>query len=184
MLFRSLEEVCEDWVGVEGDMAKDIVEDVGLGEVVDLVHRADDDGRWELAAGEATEECFGREVAGDWAGLPSGEFFEVFVDAFDFAAWFVGVVYFTKEQRHSVWAQADGAEAVEVDIGGLLFEDIPSHFPEGLPDLVVLLGVAVVEIGRASCRERVSRAGWVSAVAGQPQRKRNSARTVTDSLHM
>ena len=49
-------------VGVHGDVAGDVVEDVGLGQVVHAVDGADGDGGGKLAPAQAVEEeeCRGR----------------------------------------------------------------------------------------------------------------------------
>ena len=62
------EAVGEGAVGVHGDVANDVVEDVGLGEVVELRGVADGDGGGEGALAETVEEDLGGQVAEDWFG--------------------------------------------------------------------------------------------------------------------
>lgn len=60
------EAVGEGAVGVHGGAANNVMEDVGLGEVVELGGVADGGGEGALA--ETVEEDLGGEVAGDWLG--------------------------------------------------------------------------------------------------------------------
>jgi hypothetical protein len=58
---------------VHRDVAADVVEDVGLGQVLQLRAVADRDRRRELAPPQAVEEDVGRDVAADRACPEAGE---------------------------------------------------------------------------------------------------------------
>jgi hypothetical protein len=64
-------------------VAGGVVENVGLGEVVHPVFRADGDGGGEFAAAEAIEEEKSRDVAADRFGVKSGERGKAAVDLFE-----------------------------------------------------------------------------------------------------
>lgn len=67
------EGVGEGAVGVHGDMAGDVVEDVGFGEVVEVGEFADGDGGGEIALAEAVEKLVGGDVSADGFGAKTGE---------------------------------------------------------------------------------------------------------------
>lgn len=143
-----LEEVGEDRVGVQRDVAEDVVEDVRLGEVVHHLARTDQDGGGELAPGEAGEEGLLRQVAGDAVTGPAGELLEVAVDAVEMSAGrddlaaSDGDVLLeggVEEQRDAVAGEVDGLQAADEGAGDLLLEDGPAAVVEVAPDLVVVL---------------------------------------------
>ena len=103
-----LEEVSEDGVGVHGDMAEDVVEDIGLGCVFHGVAGAQPCGGGEHARGEHLEEGVGREETADGRGLPAGTGLETGTDL--------------GEVREFVFLKADLVEAVEVLLTGVVAE--------------------------------------------------------------
>lgn len=58
-------------VGVHGDVAGDVVENVGLGKIVELVGTPDGDGRREFAIAQAIEKRERRNVPADRLGFES-----------------------------------------------------------------------------------------------------------------
>jgi len=60
-------------VGVHGNMAGDVVENVGFGKIVELVGTANGDGGGKGAIPEAIKKHERRNVAADRFGLKSGE---------------------------------------------------------------------------------------------------------------
>ena len=70
-------------VGVHRHVAGDVVEDVRLGQVVELVAVADGDGGGKLAVAQAVEEQERRNVAADRLGLEAGERAQEPVDVFE-----------------------------------------------------------------------------------------------------
>ena len=67
-------------VGVHGDVAGDVVEDVGFRQVVHAVGRTDGDGGGELAPAQAIEEEEAGNVAADRLGLKAGQRLQASID--------------------------------------------------------------------------------------------------------
>jgi hypothetical protein len=67
-----LEKVGEHRVRVQGNVPKDIVKNVGLGQVVELLPRADSERRGKPSLGQALKELMGRNEAADADRRPSG----------------------------------------------------------------------------------------------------------------
>ena len=72
----------ERLVGVHGHVAGDVVEDVGLGQVVEPGAIANGDGRGECPLPEAIEKDIRRHVTADRLGVEAGERGEEAVDVF------------------------------------------------------------------------------------------------------
>ena len=123
----ALEKVREDGVGVHGDVAEDVVEDVGLGGVLHGVAGAEPGGGGEHARGEHLEEGVGREEATDGRRLPAGSGLQERANL--------------GEIRQLVFAQADLVEAVEVFAAGVLAQLGHAAGYEFGPDGVLLGGV-------------------------------------------
>ena len=70
---EAYERVGESGLGVHGDMACEVVEDIRFGEVIEAVWPADGDGSGELAAAEAIEEQVRGDVSADGFGLEAGQ---------------------------------------------------------------------------------------------------------------
>lgn len=119
------EGVGEGAVGVHGDVAGDVVEDIWFGEVVDFVGFADGDGGGEVSVSEAIEEEVGGDVSADGFSPEAGERVEEFVDVF--------------EEGDLLGVEAEVFDAFEeVDIG--VFFPLGEHsVVEGSPGLVVFL---------------------------------------------
>src|SRR5579871_6380254 len=95
-------------MGVHGDVAEDVVEDVGLGGVLHGVARAKPGCRGEHSRCKHLEEGVGREEAAYWCGLPASARSEAGADGF--------------EVGQSVLTKAYLLEAFEILAAGMLTE--------------------------------------------------------------
>ena len=119
----ALEEVSKDGMCVHGDVAEDVVEDIGLWSVFHCVSRAEPGGGWKHARGEHLEEGVGREEAADWSGLPAGAWLEAGADF--------------SEVGKAIFAEADLVEALEVLLAGMVAELRHATRDEFRPDGVL-----------------------------------------------
>src|SRR5450755_4722972 len=60
-------------IGMHGDVAGDVVENIGLRQVIKLVRAADGDGGWEFAIAQAVKEKECGNVAAHGLGLKAGQ---------------------------------------------------------------------------------------------------------------
>jgi hypothetical protein len=120
----TFEKIGKDGVGVHGDVAEDVVEDVRFRGVLHGVARAEPSGRGEHAGGEHLEEGVGGEKAADRGGLPAGARLEEGADL--------------GEVRELVFAESDLLKAVEILLAGVLAELRHAAGYEFSPDGVLL----------------------------------------------
>ncbi len=123
----AFEEVCEDGVGVHGDVAEDVVEDVRLWGIFHRVARTEPGGRGKHAGSEHLEEGVGREEATDRGGLPAGSGLQKRADL--------------GEIGQLVFLEADLAESVEILLAGVFAELRHTAADQLGPDGVLLGGV-------------------------------------------
>lgn len=123
----AFEKVGEDGVGVHGDVAEDVVEDVRFRGVLHRVAGAEPGGGGEHAGGEHLEEGVCGEEAADGGGLPAGAGLEEGADL--------------GEVGQLVFAEADLLEAVEILPARVLAELGHAAGYEFAPDGVLLGGV-------------------------------------------
>jgi hypothetical protein len=121
------EEVGKDGMGVHGDVAEDVVKDVGLRGVLHGFPGAEPGGGGEHAGGEHLEEGGGGEEAADGGGLPAGAGLKESADG--------------GEVGELVFAEADLMEAVEIFAAGVGAELGHAPGDEFGPDGVLLGGV-------------------------------------------
>ena len=114
-------------VGVHGDVAGDVVEDVRLGEVVHAVDGTDGDGGGKFAAAQAIEEEESGDVAADGLGLKSGERLKAAVDL--------------GEARDAVGGQVEGLDAVQEVVVGVALPARPDAGEELAPGFMVFFRI-------------------------------------------
>jgi len=148
-----LQEVGEDAKGVQRDVAEDIVEYVGLGEVVHNFARADENGRGEFSLREAGEEALRGEVAWHPVAGPTALGLQKLVDAVELGAFGefgaagdfdIAVEREIIKQRHAVASQAEDAHAFDKLRRDLLLEHGPAAVEKVAPNVVIFARVAVV----------------------------------------
>ena len=120
-------------IGVHGDVAGDVVEDVGLGEIVEVIGGADGDGGGELAVAEAVEEEKCGDVAADGFGFEAGHLPEEAVDV--------------REAGDVGGVEVEGVDTGEEMVVGVAVPAGLEAGEEGLPGGVVRGGVEVVGLG-------------------------------------
>lgn len=149
-----LEEVGEDRIRVKRNVPEHVVEDVGLGEIIDGFLGTNDDGRRETPFREAREEGFRREVARDRSALPARQLSQESIDR-----------VFPFEVGDVITHELDGAGAVEIDVGSAVREEVHLAVVQRLPGFLVLLGVAVVALGDEE-RRRILEARFAESIRG------------------
>jgi hypothetical protein len=113
-------------------MARQIVEDVGLGEVVHLVLGPDRDGGRKLAPAQAVEEEEAGDVPAHRFGLETGERLELLID--------VG------EPWNPVGRKIQGLDAAQEMAVGVPFPAWPNAPVELAPSLMILFRIQVVSL--------------------------------------
>ena len=113
--------VGEGLLGVHRDVAGDVVEDVGLGQVVHLVGGADGDGGGEFAAAQAVEEEEAGDVPADRLGLESGQRLQAAVDL--------------GKPRDAVGGQVEGFDSAQEVVVGVALPARPDAVVEASPGL-------------------------------------------------
>ena len=123
----AFEKVGEDGVGMHGDVAEDVVEDVGFRGVLHGVARAEPGGSGKHAGGEHLEEGVGRQEAADGSGLPASAGLEKSADL--------------GEVGKLVLAEADLLEALEILLARVLAKLGHAAGHELAPDGVLRRGI-------------------------------------------
>ena len=119
-------------LGVHGDVAGDVVEDVGFGQVVHVVHRTDGDGGGEFAAAQAVEEQEAGDVAADRFGLKAGEGLQPAVDL--------------GQARDAVGREVEGLDAAQEMVVGVALPARPDARVEPPPGFMVFFRIEVVSL--------------------------------------
>ena len=119
-------------VGVHGNVAGDVVENIGLGQVIQLVGTADGDGGGEGAVAEAIEEDKRRDVAADGLGLKSGQWLQETIDIF--------------QARDAIRIQAQRMDALQEMLVGVTIPAWKHARVQLAPSLVILVGVQLVRL--------------------------------------
>ena len=120
----------EGFVGMHGDVAGDVVEDVGFGEIVELVGVADVDRGGESTLAEAIEKNERGDVAADSFRLKSGQRAQKTVHVF--------------EARDAVGGEGEGIDALQ-EMNVRVFLPLGLHAGvEKAPGLVILGCVGLV----------------------------------------
>jgi len=117
---------------VHGDVAGDVVKDVGLGQVVHHLFGPDGDGGGELAAAEAIEEEETGDVSADGFGLKTGQRLEAPVDF--------------RKARDAVAGKSEGFDAVQEVAVGIAFPARAEALIEELPSLMIFFRIQVVSL--------------------------------------
>ena len=113
-------------------MSKHIVEDVGLGQVIQTFQRTDHNGGGEPSRGQAGEERFGGDVARNWNRVPAGTRLEPSVQLLN-----VG---------DAVGFEANRFGAIQIHLRSPFGEVRHLLGVELAPCFLVVLGVAVVSL--------------------------------------
>ena len=115
-----------------GNVAGDVVEDIGLGEVIHLVGGTDGDGGGELAAAEAIEEKKPGHVPADRLGLKSRQRLKTAVDL--------------GETRDAVGGQIQSFDSAQEVVVGIALPARADALVEAAPGLMILVGIQLVSL--------------------------------------
>ena len=125
---EALQEIRKDRMRVQRHVAKDVVEDIRLGDVIERARRADRDGGRKASPRERLEEQLRFQEALDGDSPPSGLRFETSVHLV--------------EVRNAVALQSDHSDPFQERAGRVLLEMLHAAVVESLPDPVVIGRVA------------------------------------------
>src|SRR5580658_6961132 len=115
---------------MHGNVAGDVMEDIGLGQIIELVGVADGDGGWEGSLAEAIEEDERGDIAGYAFRLESGQRLEEAVYVF--------------EARYTVRLQDQGRDAFQEVVVGVFFPLGLHARVEQAPGFVILRRIKLV----------------------------------------
>src|SRR4051812_20707530 len=124
-----LEEVREHRVRVQRNMAKYVVEDVGLRQVVELLPFSDGDRRRKFSQREALKKALRRDVSRDWNGFPAGGGSEA-------------PVYFS-EIGYGFPLQANSIRALQEDAASVFPQLLHPSVVKQAPDSVVFRRIGI-----------------------------------------
>src|SRR5271170_1026139 len=120
----------EMFVRMHGDVAGDVVEDIGFRKIVELVGAADGNGSGKFPIAKTVEEEKGRYVAAHGFGLEAGQRTKEAIDIF--------------QARYSVRIQAQRVDPFEKMRVGVAMPAREHALVELRPGLVVFVGIQVV----------------------------------------
>src|SRR6516162_3129447 len=114
------------------DMARDVVKNIGLRQIIQLVRSADRDGGGEFAIAQAVEKDKSRDISADCFGLKSGQR----------AQELIHIV----QARHAIGAEAQRIDTLAEMIVGVLLPAWEHSGVQLMPSLVILLRIKLVRL--------------------------------------
>ena len=111
-------------------MSKDVVKNIGLGQVVNALLGSNHNGGGKFAPRQTCEESLGRQVARHRATLPLGQWMQATIDF--------------RQRRNSVAAKIDQRRAVQICFTSVVLQENHLAVKHGRPGFLIFRAVSIV----------------------------------------